>query len=178
MEEPIGTSAWYVEPRSSEQVDAWSEELAQAGQRGSQQLKQVEETVPPPIVAQALTLPPGEPVVARRRVMLVEEEPVELTDSYYPRAVASGTGLALMKKIRGGAPTLLAELGYVAGEVVEDLCVRQASADEARELQLSEETLVIELVRVSTTAEGVPFEVSVMVMRPEGRRFRYRLKAG
>lgn len=173
----VGSTAWYVAPRQAGERDAWSEELAASGRRGAQRLREVAETTPPPEVEAALGLSPGEPVVVRRRTMLVDDQPVELTDSYYPRSVAAGTGLASPGKIRGGAPTLLAELGYVADEVVEDLSVRPALPDEARDLALPGGALVISLIRTSSTADGVPFEVSVMVMRPEGRHFRYHLKA-
>lgn len=175
-QEWVGSSSWYVTPRDG-QRDAWSEELAESGRRGTQRLLEVAEVVPPPPVAAALKLCPDGRAVVRRRVMLVEDRPVELTDSYYVRAVAAGTDLALPRKIRGGAPTLLAELGYTAAEVVEDLSVRPAAPDEALELGLPENALVIFLVRVSSTADGMPFEVSVMTMRPEGRHFRYRMKA-
>lgn len=73
---------------------------------------------------------------------------------------------------------MLAELGYVADEVVEDLSVKPATPDEAHELALPENAPVMQLVRVSFTADGTPYEISVMTMRPEGRHFRYRLKVG
>lgn len=174
----LGSTARYVAPRTPGEPDAWSEELAEHGRRGSQRLREAGEAEPPGFVAAALRLADGERAVVRRRVMLEEDRPVELTDSYYPGSVAAGTGLAEPRKIRGGAPTLLAELGYVADEVVEDLSVRRAEPDEAHELALPAGALVIQLVRVSSTADGVPYEVSVMTMRPEGRHFRYRLKAG
>jgi DNA-binding GntR family transcriptional regulator len=174
----VGSSQWYVAPRDAGQRDAWSAELAESGRRGAQRLREVAQVVPPAAVAAALKVSEQGEVVVRRRVMLVEDQPVELTDSYYPCPVAAGTGLARPGKIPGGVPTLLAELGYVAHEVDEELTVRPATADEARELGVPEESLIVHLVRVSSTAEGVPFEVSMMTMRPEGRRFRYRFKVG
>lgn len=177
MSDQVGSSAWYVAARAVGQQDAWSEELAASGRTGSQRLREVVEIVPPPLVATALRLSGEEKTVVRRRVMLVADQPVELTDSYYPRSVAAGTGLALHRKIPGGSPTLLADLGYLADEVTEDLSVRPASAEEVQALMVPPKSLVISLIRVSSTAEGVPFEVAVMTMRPEGRHFRYRLKA-
>ncbi|MER5317985.1 GntR family transcriptional regulator [Streptosporangium roseum] len=172
-----GSSASYLTPRSNGQVDAWSDELAAMGTTGSQRLTEVVELVPPTHVAESLRLPDGGTAVVRRRVMLVDDRPVELTDSYYPSSLAIGTGLAQMAKIRGGAPTLLAELGYAPAEAYEELTVRPATAEEAEALQLREGALVILLVRTAFTADGVPFETSVMTMRPEGRRFTYRIKA-
>ncbi|MEZ0074451.1 GntR family transcriptional regulator [Planotetraspora sp. GP83] len=174
----VGSSASYVSPRAAGQTDAWTEELAVNGRQGSQLLREVAEVVPPLLVAGALRLPEGETAVVRRRVMLVDERPVELTDSYYPLSVAAGTGLAAARKIPGGAPTLLAQLGHVPSEVIEDLTVRPATAAEAEALGLEEGAPVILLVRLVRSADGVPFEVSVMTMVPEGRHFRYSLKVG
>ncbi|MGV9596082.1 GntR family transcriptional regulator [Streptosporangium sandarakinum] len=172
----MGSSTSYLVPRSGGSVDAWSEELAARGESGSQRLLEVREVTPPAQVAESLGLSAGDTVIVRRRMMLVDERPVELTDSYYPSSVAAGTGLAQMAKIRGGAPTLLAELGYSPAEAYEELIVRPATVEEAEALRLSEGTLVIVLVRTVLAADGTPFETSVMTMRPEGRRFTYRIK--
>ncbi|MEU9891008.1 UTRA domain-containing protein [Sphaerisporangium sp. NPDC051011] len=110
--------------------------------------------------------------------MFVDDRPVELTDSYYPVSVAGGTDLAAMRKIPGGAPALLAELGHHATDALEELTVRPATDHEAEALGLAPGSLVIVLFRIVLGEDGVPFEVSVMTMRPEGRRFRYQVKVG
>ena len=66
--------------------DAWAAEAAGRGGSGTQRLRMVSEVTPPRSVAEALETPAGEQVVVRRRVMLLDEKPVELTDSYYPVA--------------------------------------------------------------------------------------------
>jgi DNA-binding GntR family transcriptional regulator len=134
--------------------------------------------VPPADVAAALRLPPGASAVVRRRMMLLDGQPVELTDSWYPEEIAAGTALADPRKIKGGAVTLLAGLGYVVHEAREDIAFRGATVGEAGELGLRAGTPVIVLSRTCLTAGGVPFEVSVMVMVAEGRHLRYRLIAG
>ncbi len=110
-------------------------------------------------------------------MMLVDERPVELTDSYYPATVAAGTPLAEAKKIPGGAPTLLAEIGYSPDEVYEDISIRAPTREEADLLHVQDESLVVVLFRVVMAAGRIPFEASVMTMLPEGRHFRYRFKA-
>lgn len=174
----VGSSASYISARAPGQPDAWSEELAITGRTGTQRLLEVIEVLPPSEVARALRLAADDRTVVRRRVMLVDDRPIELTDSYYPLLVAGGTALAEARKIPGGAPTLLAELGQVSDEVIEDLTVRPASPHEAQALKMSEESLVITLLRVVFNTDGMPFEASVMTMIPEGRHFRYRLKMG
>lgn len=165
----------YVRPRAAGEVDAWSEELAARGVSGSQRLREVAEVAPPPEVVAGLGTPAEQLVVVRRRVMLVEDRAIELTDSYYPRAVASGTGLAEAKKIRGGAVTLLAELGYEAGAVQEEICARPPTIDESAILDLDDGEWVIVLSRLTRTTGGEPFEMSIMTMTANGRRLRYQV---
>ncbi|REF00358.1 GntR family transcriptional regulator [Thermomonospora umbrina] len=174
----VANSLPYLTPRTSDAPDPWAQEAAQAGGAGTQRLREVTETSPPPAVADALQLPTGMPAVVRRRVMLLDDTPVELTDSWYPASFASGTPLAEQRKIKGGAVALLSELGYHAHEVLEDIAFRPATAPEAELLHRPEGTPVIVLRRTVLTQEGTPFEVSVMTMLAEGRLLRYRLTVG
>ncbi|WP_344875027.1 UTRA domain-containing protein [Allokutzneria multivorans] len=140
---------------------------------GKQRLVEVTELPADSDIAAALGIPLGEPVVVRRRVMLVDDRPVELTDSYYAASLARGTGLAELRKIRGGAVTLLAELGYRVEQAVEDVSARNPTDEEREQLDLRGEP-VLQLIRRSLCA-GTPFEVSVMRMTAAGRRLRYQL---
>lgn len=166
-------STAYVTPRRDGRGDSWAEEAQQQGARGTQKLVAVEEVSPPGQVAQALTLRDGEPAVIRRRVMHLNGRPVELTDSYYPPGIARGTRLAEHRKIRGGAVTLLADLGHAIRSVEEDVTVDvlDEAAAGALELPAGEPALV--LTRTSRAADGRPVEVSVMTM-PRGAHLTYR----
>jgi GntR family transcriptional regulator len=134
--------------------------------------------MPPEEVALALALPAGAGAVVRRRTMLLDGRPVELTDSWYPPQVATGTALAEPDKIRGGAVTLLAALGYRVHEAREDISVRSVSSEETELLEVPVGSAVITLFRVCLTEAGLPFEASVAVMPAEGRHLRYRLTGG
>lgn len=158
-------------------MDAWSEETARAGRVGTQRIREVATVPPPADVASALGLRSDATAVVRRRTMLLDDRPVELTDSWYPERIAAGTALASPGKIKGGAVTLLAGLGYAVHEAREDITFRAATAGEAAELEIPAGTPVITLFRTCLTAEGEPFEASVMVMIAEGRHLRYRLTA-
>lgn len=174
----VTVSAPYLTPRADGQRDAWTDEAAQRGRSGLQELREVAEVDPPEDVAEALRLAAGEKVVVRRRTMLLDGQPIELTDSHFPGRIARGTALAEHRKIHGGSVTLLADRGYVADKAVEEITFRPAAADEAELLGLPLEAPVIVLFRTVLTAEGVPFEVSVMTMVPEGRRLRYQIRMG
>lgn len=169
----ISVSTPYLTPRADGQPDAWTDETAQHGQSGSQQLLEVAEVSPPKHVAEALSVPDGEMVVLRRRLMLVDDQPVEITASYYPLWLAAGTALTERRKIRGGAVTLLAQLGHQPRHVQEEVAARPPTVEERELLALDGEPPVLVLRRIVKSDR--PVEVSVMTMIANGRRLRYEL---
>ncbi|MER8034701.1 GntR family transcriptional regulator [Streptomyces hydrogenans] len=170
----ISETAPYLAPREPGRSDAWTEEAARRGRRGGQRLLHAGEVEASDSVRAALGLPAGERVVVRRRLILLDDLPVELADSYYPLAVAGGTPLGEARKVPGGAVTLLKGLGYVGAEVVEDVSADLATAEERELLDLPEGGAVLRLIRLTRTADGVPMEAAVMTM-PAGRHLTYRL---
>lgn len=173
-----GPSAPYLSPRAPGETDAWTDATSQAGRTGTQQIREVAETTPPPDVAAALRLPDGELAVVRRRTVLLDGKPIETADSWYPASIAGATPLALPRKIKGGAVTLLAGLGYVAREALDDISVRGATRPEADLLGLQAGAPVIVVFRTTVSEHGVPFEATVMIMVPEDRHLRYPLSVG
>lgn len=168
-----GTSLPYVTPRRSGQPDAWTEESASQG--GSQRLIEVATTTPPTEIAERLKVPEGGAAVLRRRLMYMADEPVEIVDSWYPESIASGTALAEHRKIRGGAPTLLAELGHAPQRVIEEVGMRPSTGDEADQLGIAEGENVLTLLRTSLLADDQPLEASLMVMKGP-RYIRYEME--
>lgn len=173
-----GASAPYLSPRAPGEADAWTDQTAHAGRAGTQQIREVTETVPPQDVAAALRLPAGAAAVVRRRTVLLDGAPIETVDSWYPASIATGTALAEPRKIKGGAVTLLASLGYVARGALDDISVRGASAAEAALLDIPAGSPVIVVFRVVVPETGVPCEATVMIMVPDDRHLRYPLAAG
>lgn len=162
----------YVAPRGEGQSDAWTEE---AKQRGGQRLAEVAEVDPPEQVATALRLPAGQKVAVRRRVILLDGDAIELADSYYPLSVARGTALLERRKIKGGAPTLLAQMGYTPSRASEDLEFRHATEAERSALALPEGADVLTILRTTSTEDGSPYEVQHMVMKAP-RRLHYEIE--
>lgn len=167
------TSLPYVLPNADGQSDAWTQETAD--EHATQELREVVEVVPPPEVSAALELPNGQPAIVRRRIMRRAGRPVELTDSYYPLSIASGTGLAEHRKIKGGAPTLLASLGHRPGRVVEDVEARTTTPAERTALELDQDEPVLILLRATRSQTGAPIEASLMTMR-RGARLHYEIE--
>lgn len=77
---------------SGHRGDAWGAEAAEHGGTGTQKLLSVDEVVASATIADMLGLAAGEPVVVRRRLMLFNDRPVELVDSYYPRTSLGAPG--------------------------------------------------------------------------------------
>ncbi|MFJ3673682.1 GntR family transcriptional regulator [Streptomyces sp. NPDC090106] len=171
----MGEAQPYLTPRKAGERDAWSAEAAAHGRRGSQRLLTVEEVDPPAPVRAFLELDPSERAIVRRRLVLLDDEPVELADSYYPAHIAKGTPLAERRKIPGGAVTLLASLGYTSGDSpLEDVAAAAATPDECEALGLPLGAPVLVLTRFTVSTAGEPMEVSVMTMT---RHLQYRQKA-
>lgn len=177
-DDALDDSARYVTPYTSSRRDTWTQAVADTGRVGSQQIRQVTEVVAPTAVAAALQLPPGTSVVVRRRVMYLDRRSVELTDSYYPLKVADRTRLADARKIPGGAPNLLKELGYEPHYIDEYISARIATDEERQLLDLTDSGVVIVLFRTSSTSSREPVEVSIMTMVATDRHLRYQLTIG
>lgn len=168
----VGSSSLYLRPGG----DAWKQEAAEQGRTGSQRISYAGETIPPPDVAAALCTPDGEPVIMRRRVILLDERPIEIADSYWPRDIAGDTALAEPGRIRGGAVALLVELGWTPAEVTEAVTARPPLREETEALELNADEWVLILTRVITNEEGRPYEATVMVAPGSTRQLNYSMK--
>jgi DNA-binding GntR family transcriptional regulator len=174
----VSTSLPYLTPREKGHGDAWGAEAEARGRRGTQRILHAGEVPAPAEVARLLGTAEGEPVVVRRRLILLDERPNELTDTYYPLAIAQGTALARTAKIRGGAVTLLAELGHVGVRVREDVTAAMPDEDERRALETEPDEPVLRLTRVTLDREDHPIQVDRMVMPALRQRLRYEIGIG
>lgn len=172
----VSSSVPYVVPRERGQGDAWQEEAAARGGVGSQRIVRAGEVPAPPGVAGLFLIEEGAAVVVRQRVIYLDDQPVELTDTYYPVEVARGTRLEGTTKIRGGAVTLLAELGYSAHRVREEVSARMPTEAERRLLNLSDAEPVLCMTRLTRDSADRRFQVDETVFPATGQRLRYELE--
>ncbi|MGW7316186.1 GntR family transcriptional regulator [Streptomyces sp. NPDC054854] len=172
------TSMPYLTPRPSGATDAWTEEAGAAGRPGSQRIVQAGRISAPEAAAFLLGLTEGDTVVVRRRIIELDGVPTELTDTYYPEAIASGTALAATGRIRGGAVTLLATLGHVGVRVVENVTARMPRAEESEQLRLGSGEPVLQLTRATYDAADRPIQADVMVMPAARQQLRYEIRIG
>ncbi|MGI5339905.1 UTRA domain-containing protein [Streptomyces sp. CA-181903] len=169
-------SARYLVPRGHGRPDAWTEEAAERKGRGGQRLLEVGVVEPSGDVARALELADGERAVVRRRLVLLDDAPVEIVTSHYPGRIAEGTPLAEPGKVPGGAVTFLAGLGYLAKKVEEGVSCRMPSVGERKLLCLGEHEPVLVVSRLVLSDDDVPVEVCEMVMNARDRTVRYRMR--
>jgi DNA-binding GntR family transcriptional regulator len=168
----------YLTPREKGQPEAWGAEAAAHGGKGSQRIAYAGEVPAPDEVALLLGLTPGETVIVRRRVIELDGEPCELTDTYYPVSIARGTRLAERGKIPGGALTYLAERGHVGTRVREDVTARMPGTQERAALGMGTDEPVLRLSRVTLDGDDRPIQVDMMVMPAHRQRLRYELRIG
>lgn len=168
----------YLTPRERGQGDAWSADAAAQGRHGTQRIFQAGEVPAPAEVARLLGIPEDEPVVVRRRLILLDDEPNELTDTYYPAGIARGTRLAGTAKIPGGAVTLLAGLGHVGVLVHEDVTAGMPNEEERTALQTAPDEPVLRITRVTLDRNDQPIQVDRMVMPAQRQQLRYEIKLG
>jgi DNA-binding GntR family transcriptional regulator len=173
MDKGVDDTASYLTPGNG---DTWAQAVQATGGRGTQKLRTASRIGPPDWVASSLNVPSTAAVVARCRTMYLDEQPVELTDSYYPLTVAGETALERPGRIPGGAVTVLAERGYLAHHADESVDLdAYPTADEAALLGIAGDTRVVRIRRVVRTAADLPFEAMEIVMIPAGRTLRHRV---
>jgi GntR family transcriptional regulator len=174
----VSTSMPYLTPRKEGQGDAWSADASTRGRRGSQRILHAGEVPASAEVAGLFGVPEGTSVVVRRRLILLDDEPNELTDTYYPTDIARGTGLAGTAKIPGGAVTLLASLGHVGVLVREDVVADMPDEEERKALRTAPGEPVLRLTRLTLDRDNRPIQVDRMVMPARRQQLRYELRIG
>jgi len=154
------TSDRYIDPNAG---DAWAAEAASQGKTGSQRLLNVAVTAPGEEARQALNLKPDEQVVVRSRLIIADDQPIEIATSYYPASIAASTVLARPGKVRGGSPAELARLGHSVVDVTDTVTARHPSPDESAILHVGDHEPLLVLTRVSLDIDGRPVEYAVNV---------------
>lgn len=161
------SSAAYLTPPPPGEPDTWTSETQG---RGSQRIAAAGRSGSTPEVATALRIAEGSPVIHRSRIILMDDEPVEIVTSYYPAGLSGAESLAEPKPIKGGAVRLLADLGWVAATTVED--VSAETADDGAQPGAPEGVPLLVIRRTVYTRADVPFEHTVMTSWDK-RRQRY-----
>jgi GntR family transcriptional regulator len=156
-------------PRLLHRLDASRRFITQArGQQLSAEARLLDvRFAPPPVdVARHLNLPGGARVLVRRYLLLVDGDPVQLADSYFPAELAEGSIIADPQNVTPGRidADLKDRFGLEPARFLDELTVRMPTADETRALRLPPGTPVASLLRTYRDPTGKPFEVAQFVL--------------
>lgn len=173
----IARSASYVTLVGDGKRRTWRQEMADLGMIGRQVLGRVGEASCPEGVAERLGVEPGATVIVRPRIMLADDEPVQLADSYYPLSLASGTPLARQSLVRGGIYSVLDAAGLESDGCEEGLTFPLATEDDCKRLGVRMDDRVVRMVRSLYLTDGRTIAVDVMTLRADRHQLTYRLSA-
>ena len=144
--------------------DRFMAQIKEEDRRPSQTIS-VELVPAPPEIAKRLELPPGllgEPLVARRRVRFINDEPVNTNDSHFPLDVVQNSEIMDPTDIPRGTNQVLADLGYAQVRAVDEFVCRMPT--EIARLALPPGTPVIIHTVTGYTKEGRPVRCTVNVL--------------
>ena len=130
---------------------------------------------PPAEVAAALELEEGEQALLRKLILTLDGQPTELTRSYYPLGLSEGTPMMEKRRIKGGTPTLLNQMGFPPREFIDDVSAEIPTEEEAVALELPKGMPVLVAFRVVYSDGGRPVEATLMTKAAHRHRMRYRL---
>ncbi|MFE2838485.1 GntR family transcriptional regulator [Streptomyces mirabilis] len=167
--------AVYMPPTAPEEPYRWISEAEKRGQHGSLKLLEVAVVTPPHEVRQAFGLDEKGQALLRKQVLLLDDEPTELARSYYPLNLAEGTAMMERRRIRGGTPALLSELGFPPREFVDEVSSEIPTEDEVVALELPKDMPIMLTFRVVYSDGERPIEVSLLAKAAHRYRMRYRL---
>jgi hypothetical protein len=134
--------------------------------RRNEQTQTVSRVTASPLAAEKLGVAPDSDVYARARLVKEGEQPTHTLTSYYRPERVEGTRLvdpAPGPAGKGGGYKVLYDAGYEIDHMKESLFVRVATAEESKLLQLPSGEPVMELHRITYTADGTVVEFAVGV---------------
>ncbi|MGW1189294.1 GntR family transcriptional regulator [Streptomyces sp. NPDC002559] len=144
--------------RDSRAMDDWSAAITMAGRVPAQEVK-VSTAPAPSDVATWLEIRPGTPVVIRERIRTVDDHPFQLSTSWFPGSIATGTLLEEPGDVAvpGG---ILKSIGHPQQHVRDEISIRMPTPEESERLHLPPGTPVAQHIRI-----GYGEHVPVRVMR-------------
>jgi len=169
------TPAETLAPSAEGERYRWLDVLARDGGTATSTLLDVAEVPAPADVRTVFGLDDDAVVVERTLLFSVDDEPVELVRNYYPTDIARGTALAERRRIKGGTPTLLTEMGLPPRTADDFVTARIPTTDEYQALRLPTELPILRILRVVTTDDDRPIEVSITAKAGHLNEMHYRI---
>jgi len=111
-------------------------------------------------VAAWLGAEPGQEVVIRKRLQLLDGVPAVISTSYYPLWVAEGTRLESADALPEGPDNLIEQLGHRFARGMELLQARMPTPDEVRTLELDPGVPVVRMLHIDYDPDGRTLQVA------------------
>ena len=163
-----------------EGVSGFNAQVEEQGQVAEQRLLEVGWFPAPEEVAARLGVDGDPQVAVRRRLFVVNDEPVALCDSYYPRDVAEGTAIPEPERIAGGVYGLIEDEGgpirRTLQRSIDDVECRMPTQNELEALQLGPGVPVLRILRTAYDSEGRAVEVQDTVAAADKHQLRYEVQ--
>ncbi len=141
-------------------LDGWASDVTDQRGKPNEKIVAVEVVKPPEEVQSKLQLSPDDTALLRRRVRSINGSPAQLSSSYFPYDLVEGT--AFMRPGSQSAPGgLLASIGYPQHRKRHEITARNASPEEAQELELLPGTPLIRHVLVGYDSSDRPVRCMV-----------------
>jgi GntR family transcriptional regulator len=155
----VSSTHRHASHRESGKPEFDTEAIAQ-GQAPSRRMLMVGRGAVPADVAAWLGVEPGEKVVIRKRLQLLDGVPAVISASYYPLWLAEGTRLESSKALPEGPDNLIERLGHQFARGVELLRTRMPTPDEARLLELDPGVPVARMLHIDYDPQGRTLQVA------------------
>lgn len=141
--------------QSHPHLDGWGSDVADQGGTPHEEVVAVQVVEPPEDVREKLQLEEGDLALLRRRVRYIDGEPAQTSSSYFPYELVQGT--IFMRPGSQSAPGgLLASIGHPQTTKRHEITARNASPEEAEDLQLLPGTPLIRHVVIGYETNKTP----------------------
>jgi GntR family transcriptional regulator len=155
----VSSTRRHASHRKSGKPEFDTEAITQ-GQVPSRRILMVGRGPVPRDAAAWLDTEPGQEVVIRKRLQLLDSIPAVISTSYYPLWVAEGTRLESTDALPEGPDNLIEELGLRFAHGVELLRARMPTPDEVRLLELDPGVPVVQMLHIDYGPDGRTLQVA------------------
>jgi GntR family transcriptional regulator len=164
--------------RAENHAATFNTEIALQGRIGRQLITGVDREAAGKEVARFLGLPEGTAVLSRKRIMLVDDEPYQLGNSYYPFDLVSDTAIALPEPVEEGVLSVLERKhGKPISYYIDELSFRMPTPDESRLLELDAGVCVVRIVRIAYDEDEVALEAFEQLLAGDKHVLIYEVSA-
>ncbi|GAA3443298.1 GntR family transcriptional regulator [Planomonospora venezuelensis] len=160
--------------RRSTGLSNFNAEMTANGLDVEQQLLEVTTLPASAEVAERLQIAENEPVILRRRLFMVDGEPVQRSDGYYPAVMFASTPIAEHHRIRGGVASYIEDvMGRRIARFIEQLGIRMPLPDESATLKIGPGVPVARVRRLAVDVTGLPVELLDSIAVGDRHVFEY-----